>query len=101
MPNRIVTTFLFFLLAQVSFEQQPANKDALQRQRDKLKNEIAQTEKILNETKKTAKVNIGQLSLINKKMSLQGNVIENINGEIKALQLVTALKNAFTNINLF
>jgi murein hydrolase activator len=85
MPNRIVTTFLFFLLAQVSFAQQPANKDALQRQRDKLKNEIAQTEKILNETKKTAKVNIGQLSLINKKMSLQGNVIENINGEIKDL----------------
>ncbi|HEV2832257.1 MAG TPA: peptidoglycan DD-metalloendopeptidase family protein, partial [Hanamia sp.] len=85
MPNRIVTTFLFFLLAQVSLAQQPANKDALQRQRDKLKNEIAQTEKILNETKKTAKVNIGQLSLINKKMSLQGNVIENINGEIKDL----------------
>ncbi|HEY9342497.1 MAG TPA: peptidoglycan DD-metalloendopeptidase family protein, partial [Hanamia sp.] len=85
MPNRIVTTFLFFLLAQVSFAQHPANKDALQKQREQLKSEIAQTEKILNETKKTAKVNIGQLSLINKKMSLQGNVIENINGEIKDL----------------
>lgn len=85
MPNRIVTTLLFFLLAQVSFAQQPANKDVLQKQREKLKNEIAETEKILNETKKTAKVNIGQLSLINKKMSLQGNVIENINGEIKDL----------------
>jgi septal ring factor EnvC (AmiA/AmiB activator) len=85
MPNKIVTTFLFFLLTQVLFAQQPANKDALQRQRDKLKSEIAQTEQILNETKKTAKVNIGQLSLINKKMSLQGNVIENINGEIKDL----------------
>ncbi len=85
MPNRMVTAFIFLLLTQASFAQQPANKDALQKQRDQLKSEIAQTEKILNETKKTAKVNIGQLSLINKKMDLQGNVIENINGEIKGL----------------
>ena len=50
-----------------------------------LRKEIAETEKALNETRKTAKVNIGQLSLINKKMDLQGNVIDNINGEIKNL----------------
>ena len=50
-----------------------------------LKKEIAETEKALNETRKTAKVNIGQLSLINKKMDLQGNIIDNISGEIKNL----------------
>ena len=65
--------------------QQPEDKDALQKQREQLKKEIAETEKALNETRKTAKVNIGQLSLINKKMDLQGNVIDNINGEIKNL----------------
>ncbi len=53
--------------------------------REQLRREIEQTEKALNETKKTAKVNIGQLSLINKKMDLQENVIDNINGEIKNL----------------
>ena len=50
-----------------------------------MKKEIAETEKALNETRKTAKVNIGQLSLINRKMDLQGNVIDNISGEIKNL----------------
>lgn len=85
MPSKIITAFIFLLFAQVSFAQQPADKATLQKQREQLRNEIEQTERILNETKKTAKVNIGQLSLINKKMDLQGNVIENINGEIRNL----------------
>ena len=57
----------------------------MQKEREQLKKEIAETEKALNETKKTAKVNMGQLSLINKKMDLQGNVIDNISGEIRNL----------------
>ena len=65
--------------------QQPADKDALQKEREQLKKEIAETEKALNETRKTAKVNMGQLSLINRKMDLQGNIIDNIYGEIKNL----------------
>jgi septal ring factor EnvC (AmiA/AmiB activator) len=85
MPSKIITAFIFLLFAQISFAQQPADKATLQKQREQLRNEIEQTERILNETKKTAKVNIGQLSLINKKMDLQGNVIENINGEIRNL----------------
>src|SRR5690606_40468280 len=67
------------------FAQQPANKDALQKERDQLRREIADTERILNETKKTAKASIGQLSLINKKLNLQENVVGNISGEIKTL----------------
>lgn len=82
---KIVTSFIFLIIGFTSFAQQPADKDALQKQREKLKKEIAQTEIILNQTKKTAKVNIGQLSLINKKMDLQGNVMESISGEIKNL----------------
>ncbi len=77
-----VVSLLFFLNA---FSQQPEDKDALQQEREQLKKEIAETEKALNETRKTAKVNIGQLSLINKKMDLQGDVIHSINGEIKSL----------------
>ncbi|MEO6819444.1 MAG: peptidoglycan DD-metalloendopeptidase family protein [Ginsengibacter sp.] len=82
MGIKFLTAFFFVLCAHYSFGQ---DKSALQKQRDQLKNEISQTEKILNETKKTATVNIGQLSLINKKLDLQGNVIQSINGEIKNL----------------
>ena len=79
----IAITFLLFLFKATA--QQTDDKDALQQQREQLKKEIDETEKALNETRKTAKVNIGQLSLINKKMDLQGNVIDNISSEIKNL----------------
>jgi murein hydrolase activator len=84
MQKTIVTALSFLLLFSSASAQQP-DKDALQKQREQLKKEIAETEKALNETRKTAKVNIGQLSLINRKMDLQGNIIDNINGEIKNL----------------
>ncbi|HSQ43491.1 MAG TPA: peptidoglycan DD-metalloendopeptidase family protein [Ginsengibacter sp.] len=79
----LAITFLLFLFRATA--QQTDDKDALQQQREQLRREIAETEKALNETRKTAKVNIGQLSLINKKLDLQGNVIENISSEIKNL----------------
>ncbi|HSV11828.1 MAG TPA: peptidoglycan DD-metalloendopeptidase family protein [Hanamia sp.] len=85
MPTRIITAFIFFLFALSASAQQPADKDALQRQREQLKKDIEETEKALIENRKTTKVNIGQLSLINKKMDLQGNVINNISSEIKKL----------------
>jgi septal ring factor EnvC (AmiA/AmiB activator) len=85
MQKSIVITVAFLLFIFKATAQQPEDKDALQQQREQLKKEIVETEKALNETRKTAKVNIGQLSLINKKMDLQGNVIDNINSEIKNL----------------
>ena len=85
MPNKIATVIFFLIFGFAAHAQQPADKSAMQKQREKLKSEIAETERILNETKKSARANIGQLSLINKKLDLQGNVIENISGEIKGL----------------
>ncbi len=85
MGKKIATFFIFLFFIHLSHAQQPNDKAALQSQREQLRKEIGQTEKLLSETKKTAKVSIGQLSLINKKMDLQGNVIENINGQIKNL----------------
>ena len=78
----ILTLLLFFFYAGA---QQTEDKDALQKEREKLKKEIVETEKALAEVRKTAKVNIGGLTLINKKIDLQGNVIDNISGEIKNL----------------
>ncbi len=84
MKNIIISFLLPVLFYSVSFAQ-TEDKDALQKQREKLKQEIAETEKALSAVRKTAKVNIGGLTLINKKINLQGNVIDNIAGEIKTL----------------
>ncbi|HET7118613.1 MAG TPA: peptidoglycan DD-metalloendopeptidase family protein [Hanamia sp.] len=85
MPKKIITAFLFFLFTLPAFSQEPVDKDALQKQRDQLRKDIAKTEQELIETQKTTKANIGQLSLINRKLNLQGNVVDNISGEIRSL----------------
>jgi peptidoglycan hydrolase CwlO-like protein len=84
MPSKIFATFVFFLCTIAALAQEPT-KDQLEKQRADLKKEIQATEKALIETQKTTKVNVGQLSLINKKLNLQDNVIRNISGEIQKL----------------
>ncbi|MEO8823310.1 MAG: peptidoglycan DD-metalloendopeptidase family protein [Ginsengibacter sp.] len=84
MPKKIISTLLFFLIA-FAVSAQELTKDQLEKQREQLKKEIQATEKALIETQKTTKVNVGQLSLINKKLNLQDNVIHNISGEIGKL----------------
>ena len=76
-----VCFYFYFTLAQSA-----GNKDELQRQRERLKAEIEQTEKILKETRNTTKVNVGQLNTINKRISLQDNVIDNITGQLKFIE---------------
>ncbi len=83
MQKIIFTAVCIFVINLLSLAQ--VNKDDLQKQRQQLKKEIEETEKVLNETKKTTKENIGQLSLINKRLDLQGNVIDNISGQLKFL----------------
>lgn len=85
MHRKIVTILVFFFFILNASAQQPEGKDELQRERENLKKEIAETEKALAEVRKSAKLNIGGLTLINKKIDLQGNVIDNISGEIKNL----------------
>lgn len=85
MPKKFITVFLFFLIAFSAAAQKAVDKNTLQRQRDQLRKEIDETEKALAENRKTTKVNVGQLSLINRKLDLQGNVINNISGEIRNL----------------
>jgi len=84
MPKKIVAAFIFLLISAM-VSAQKLDKDYLQQQREQLRKEIAETEKALIETQKTTKVNVGQLSLINKKLNLQGNIISNISGQIRNL----------------
>lgn len=82
MQKIILTAVIAFFLLNA----QAQNRDELQKQRQQLKKEIEETEKVLNQTKKSTKENLGQLSLINKKMDLQGNVIQNISGQLKFIE---------------
>ena len=61
------------------------SRSALESQRNQLRKEIEQTQQLLNETKKTAKVSLGQLALISRKVNLQEGVVDNIHKEIRNL----------------
>ncbi len=85
---KIVVTFLsVFIFSINSFAQVPATNEQqdLEKQRQQLKREIEETQALLNKNKKTTKENISSLALINKKLSLQENIIDNINRDINLL----------------
>jgi septal ring factor EnvC (AmiA/AmiB activator) len=79
----ILATFVNLLFCFSSYAQNTAEKDELQKQRLQLKQEIEETERILNETRSKTKVNLGDLNTINKRINLQDNVIENITGQLR------------------
>ena len=82
--QKIILTAVAFLVSIITMAQ--GNKDDLLKQRQQLKKEIEQTEQALNETKRTTKENIVHLNHINKIIDLQGNVIDNITGQLKYIE---------------
>lgn len=74
----LLTTFL----VKVSVAQ---TQQELERQRQQLRKEIEQTQELLNNNKKNTKQSLGQLSLLNRKLNLQENVIDNISKDIGLL----------------
>ena len=76
----LCTCFISFsVLAQTPTQQE------LERQRQQLKREIEQTQELLNKNKKTSKEVFSTLALVNRKLNLQGSVIENISKDINLL----------------
>ena len=61
------------------------SRDELEKQRQDLKKEIEQTEKLLRANKTETKSNLFQWQAINKKVNLQDRVIENINKDLRML----------------
>ncbi len=80
---------VFAILVSFSFTTavlaQSQSQQDLERERQQLKKEIEQTQQLLDMNKQTTKESLGQLALINRKLNLQGNVIENINKDINLL----------------
>jgi septal ring factor EnvC (AmiA/AmiB activator) len=83
----VVTILSFFIFSATIIAQSPASKEQqdLEKQRQQLKREIEETQQLLDKNKKTTKENISSLALINKKLSLQENVLDNINRDINFL----------------
>lgn len=86
MSKIISALFVSLLFFYSSPAQSPSSKDDLLKQRQQLQDEIEQTEKILKETRKTTKLNMGLLYTINKRINLQDNVIDNITSQLRYIE---------------
>lgn len=82
---KIVFALLISLGCCIGLSAQSAGQQELEKQRQQLKREIEQTQEMLDKNRKTTKENLTQLALINRKLNLQGNVIENISKDINFL----------------
>lgn len=94
MIKYIISFFLFSLPLLLS-SVQAQTREELERQRQALKKEIEQTEKLLNNNKAQTKENLLGLTLITKKVNLQDRVIDNINRDLSMLDrnIVTIQKD--------
>jgi len=79
----IIIFNLFFGLAV--FAQSEADKARMENERKALQKELKEIQGVYNQVKGKKKETIGQLNLLQKKMSLQGRYIGNINKEINLI----------------
>lgn len=84
MVKNFLISFLFVSIAASSLAQ-PASREELEKQRQKLKDEIEQTEKLLKENRAKTKESFVTWKLATDKMNLQDKVIDNINKDINLL----------------
>ncbi len=78
-------TFFTFFFALIVFAQSDADKARMENERKALQKELKQIQGVYNQVKGKKKETIGQLNLLQKKMSLQGRYIGNINKEINLI----------------
>jgi len=79
-----VACFILLSLVSVSYAQ-PQSREDLEKQRQQLKKEIEETERLLNANKTQTKESLLQWKLINNKVNLQDRVIDNISRELNIL----------------
>ena len=80
---KFILSFALFCFSAMASSAQ--TREELERQRQELKKEIEQTEKLLNNNKAQTKENLLQWKLINNKVNLQDRVIENISKDLRML----------------
>ena len=82
---KLIFSVALFMALAVSAYAQPQTREELEKQRQQLKREIEETEKLLNSNKTQTKENLLQYNLISKKVNLQDRVIDNINKDLNML----------------
>lgn len=83
--TKLVFSILAFLTMSMFLYAQPKSREELEKQRQQLKQEIEETEKLLNSNKAQTKESLYQYNLISKKVNLQDRVIDNINRDLNML----------------
>ncbi len=83
--TKLIFSILAFLTMSVVVYAQPKSREELEKQRQQLRKEIEETEKLLNSNKAQTKENLLQYNLIAKKVNLQDRVIDNINRDLNRL----------------
>ena len=73
------------LLSSISISSQAQSREELEKQRQQLKKEIAETEKQLSSNKVKTKESLAQWKLISNKVALQDRVIDNISKDLRIL----------------
>lgn len=95
-------TFLILFLLGLSFttHAQQSNRGDLEKRRNSLLNEIADTQNQLEETKKDKKATIGQLKALMAKLDARQKLINNINSELDKINgNITMSASEIQNLN--
>jgi len=98
---RLVTIFLLTLLAAVplrAFAQNSPSRAELERSKQELQRQLDQANRELLETKKNRKITMGQLHLLQSRITLRNRLIENINQDIGLIN--NDIYSAYRDISL-
>lgn len=79
--KRGFAAILFLMVSVVAYSQDKGKED-LQKERDRISQEISLTNKLIEENRNNRNKVEGSLSLINKKINLREDLISSLNGEI-------------------
>ncbi len=89
--SRIIIAVFFFFIFNIGYSQ--TNKEKLQKDKQKLEQEISYTNKLLNETKKDTKFSLSQLIILNTKITQRQELISLINYEIDSINVLIKQKS--------
>jgi len=96
--KHILTLVIFLFLAMALSAQQ--NKTELEKKRKKIEGEIAYTNKLLAETRKSKQNTLSELRLINSKLNKRNELIATIKKEAYLLDIeISTTKGSIKNLN--
>jgi septal ring factor EnvC (AmiA/AmiB activator) len=82
---KLIFSIFFFVISVLPIAASGQTREELEKERQKLKKEIEETEKLLNSNKAQTNLNLRDWKLINNKLNLQDRVIDNINKDLRVL----------------